>query len=860
MKGGVKNSMKKKIIAGIIIVMLLGIGGYITYVVQHFYRYNDYKKYLSSYEAEKGSSFTPIREDTPDVPGMVLAAENENYKLYTDVTTTQIALWDKKEQKAVYSNPQGHTEEDEIAINVNRSELMATLNVEYYTADKRRASTNNYDLSVAFGQVEKEKLENGIRYIYTLEDPEKSFGVVPEKISEERMQELVIDKLDSPDARQVTKKYKLKDGIYLLQEEATKNKIGMEKLEAIFEKAGYTADDYAVDMDGVESEQVSFTIPMEYRLTEEGLEVSIPGSEIEERGGSRIYRLELLKFFGAAGQSEEGNLFVPNGSGALIHFNNGKQGEAPYNQYIYGTDPVSQSYEVVENAETARMPVFGIENKTKGLGIFAVIQDGDALASVQADVSGRLNAYNYVYPEFSAREMELLTMFGATGQQSNVARVENDLYKENFKVLYMLLPEEKSNYSGMANRYRDYLTEHGMLREAETENKNPFFLDILTGVETKEHFLGIAYNGLYPMTTFEEAKKITDTLHEAGIGPIDVSLKGWFNGGVYHDVPNRVKIEGALGGKSGLLTLDEKLRESGDRLSLDIAFQKVTETSRHFSDVQEGSKYYSGYVVALGRINPKNLMQTSSLGYEELGYVILSPKYLPRYTEGFLKAADGKIGAAGLTLRDLGDVLASDKKRSNVINRQDAKEIVAGALNELKVANGTLTVAGGNAYSWKVADAITEAPLGATAYRILDEGVPFYEMIVHGHIPYSGRAWNLQQEDEKLKILKYIEYGAMPKFTLAGEGTENLKYTALAEYSSVTCADWKEKAADIYRQIAGVLDKVAGAEMTSHESIGSDLKKITYSNGTTIYVNYGKQTAQADGVTVDAGGYLVKED
>ena len=63
---------------------------------------------------------------------------------------------------------------------------------------------------------------------------------------------------------------------------------------------------------------------------------------IEENGGGSLYRIRLLGYFAAAGADENGYLVVPNGSGSLIYFNNGKSNVENYSQYIYDIDPLSQ--------------------------------------------------------------------------------------------------------------------------------------------------------------------------------------------------------------------------------------------------------------------------------------------------------------------------------------------------------------------------------------------------------------------------------------------------------------------------------------------------------------------------------------
>lgn len=63
-------------------------------------------------------------------------------------------------------------------------------------------------------------------------------------------------------------------------------------------------------------EGIHFDIPLEYRLKEDSLEVSIPVSGIKEYGSGSIARIQLLRYMGAAKNDEEGYMVVPNGSGS----------------------------------------------------------------------------------------------------------------------------------------------------------------------------------------------------------------------------------------------------------------------------------------------------------------------------------------------------------------------------------------------------------------------------------------------------------------------------------------------------------------------------------------------------------------
>ena len=164
----------------------------------------------------------------------------------------------------------------------------------------------------------------------------------------------------------------------------------------------------------------------------------------------------------------------------------------------------------------------------------------------------------------------------------------------------------------------------------------PFYLDILGGVETQEHFIGVPYRGTFAMTTYEEANEILDQIDRFGISNVRMNYLGWFNGGVYHDVADKVKLIGALGSSKELEELSRRLEDNGGKLFMDVAFCQVPYTSGRFNYLLEASKYYSGYVVSMGVLNPATMRQTSNLGwYDELVYYVASPKFLPWYVEHF---------------------------------------------------------------------------------------------------------------------------------------------------------------------------------------------------------------------------------
>ena len=849
-----KQKIKWRITAFIIIALLAA--GIATFFVVRYFNYDEYRQYVLSYEVEEGTEFVPVSEASPSVPGMVLVAENDTLKLYTDTDTSEIAVYEKATGHITYSNPVDR-DEDTIASGVNKSLLSSTFELVYYNSSSIRGTMNNYDMSIQYGQFEAESLADGIRYVYKLENPGNSTGIIPETISEERLQTLVLDKLSAEDARTVRGRFTLKDGIYTLNEATKSSKIAMSQLNRLFEESGYTEEDYAIDMEGTEgAEIVSFTIPVEYRLTENGLEAAVCTNQIVEKGGARITRIRLLPFFGAAGMTAEGYMVVPNGSGALIYLNNGAS-TLSYTQNVYGIDPVVQSYTVTEMTENARLPIFGMKNGD--YAFLGRITGGDALGIINAGVSGGTNAYNSIYAEFCVREMELLNMFGVSGNQADVPAVENNLYDEKLSVTYSFLDGDDADYSGMANCYRQQLIKEGVLTQASESGDIPFYLDILGGVEIQKHFMGVPYDGIYAMTTYEQADELLDELYKAGIGNVRMNYLGWFNGGVYHDAADKVKLIRALGSRAELEALSSRLEENGGRLFVDVSFQNVSYTSRRFNGLLEASKYYSGYVVELGALNPATMRQTSFLNwYDELGYYIISPKFLPWYIGHFEDELD-ELDISGVSLRDLGDTLASDKKRTEMIDRQMALEIVTAQYESLMGTGKSLMESGGNAYTFGYVTDIINAPVTYSRFYIIDEQIPLYEMVIHGSIDYAGESLNLMDKDvDEEQILTLIEYGAAPKFTLSYEESDNIKYTSSADMYSVCYTTWMEDAKEIYRQLNDALSSVSGASMIHHEILESGLVEVKYDNGVTIYINKTDNAINAaGGVVVEAMSYQV---
>lgn len=851
----------KKVIIAVVSLILAVVVIYFSRWLIRYYFYNDYREKLSSYEYEEGAEFQALSDSGGEVAGMVLAAENDTLKLYADLESATVAVVDKRNGQIVYSNPLD-ADEDEIASTTNKNYLKSQLILDYFNTSRTEGTFDSYSYCTSRGQLEVESIKDGIRFIYTLGNLENATGIVPQYISRATL-DRVLAALDDEGVKFVQMKYVESDVAedYLeLLSSAAKGASQIRKLNRYFEEAGFTNEEYITEMEnsGVEGVvPISFVVPLEYRLNNDAVDVSIPMSAVQENGGGSIFRIQLLRYFGAAGTDEEGYMLVPNGSGSLIHFNNGKTTSENYSEYVYGIDKLAAEYTVRENTEDVKLALYGLFRGQSG--IFATIEDGAAFANITAGVSGKIHSYNYVYPSFVLRGNDKLSMFGSTGNEADIPIVEKNFYDANLTVRYTMLTQDQAGYAGAANYYRERLVNEGVLTAKEsTADDIKFYYDVLGGVMMQKFFLGAQYEGMYVMTTFDQAADISSDLAELGVTNQVMNFQGWMNRGYYHDVVDKIKVPRTLGGKKDLEKLNQTVANNGGTLYADVAFQKVTEISKRYSEGNETSRYYGGgYIADFGLVNPATLRQTSGLGYMENLYYLVSPKFLVRYVDQFTAKID-KYDIDGISLRDLGNVLHSDKKRTNVINREEALDVVSASLAQIEAVGRNIMVNDGNDYSFAYADDIINAPLTDNDYYIVDETVPFYEMLIHGYIDYSGAVINLSDTYEGADIvLNLIETGASPHFMFSQESSSAIKDTGLNRFYSTQYDNWKADAVGIYREVNEALKQVKGAAIVDHEIMENDMRVISYSNGVTIYVNKGTVDQTVDGVEVPAKSYRI---
>lgn len=817
---------------------------------------------VSAYvQADTGSGQTTelsLGAGEPRLAGMRLAAETDSLALYFHPETTEFAVLERRSGKLWHSNP-ADREADAIATPYEKENLSSQFTLTFRDQMGRLTTFTNFKESVDRGQFEAEGIEGGFRVMYTLGDAELGIDALPKFISKARMEEQVLSNLDEAQGKYILARYlPKKDDPEVLErlDTAVARELVLKRLIAAFQEAGYTPEDLQEDNEangiggGGAVDRPRFVIPLHVQLEDEALVVTVPAGEIQEHPDYKLRMLNLLGFFGAAGPEEAGYMLVPDGTGSLINLNNGKLSQELYAQRVYGQDENDNIRRRGQISESARLPVFGLKSDEDAW--YAAIEQGDAIATIQADIAGRNNSYNQNFASFAVRGEDVLELYKSNTVEE-IQLLTEERYAGDLTIRYHFLSGDEADYSGIARHYRSELEQQGVLSPLTGEQELPMFVSVLGAIDKRKTILGVPYQGMVPMTTFKQAEAIVDQLQSDQVQSIHMRYLGWFNEGLNHEIPAHVKIDGKLGGRADLRGLASKLEASGGKLYPDVAFQHVYQTDGRFSPSADAARFItreealrSPYDRSLHRMNP------------DLGtYYLLSPAKLPYYVDHFLDSY-ASVGVSGLSLRDLGDKVHADYRTSRTVFRETAKTIVAEQLDKLQTKHPDLLLTGGNAYALGYADRFVNVPSGTSGFGIADEEVPFYQMVLHGYADYAGEPMNLRQEqDARLQLLRTIELGAAPHYLWTHEPSSTLKFTSYDTMYSTSADGWYDTALEQYRQAEAALSALRTVKMDRHIRHGKDVVEMQYENGVSLYINYSDQPVTVQGIRIGAQDFTV---
>lgn len=583
-------------------------------------------------------------------------------------------------------------------------------------------------------------------------------------------------------------------------------------------------------------------VGVEISLHEDTMTVSVPETSVQEGTQAQIMALEIMPFFGSAVDGTDGYAFVPDGCGALVRFDNPDHaadaaGTFSWPIYSSRTPDIDRLLNDDSDSVQVVVPVFGIRKADSAFT--AVLLEGEEEAAVNLYPCGTIPFYR-VMPKFYYRYT--YTLSGSKITVNDDAPVDVRISRERItgdrSLQYTFTSGADSDYNGMARTYQAYLEENELLNQTDfSDTALPLQLELVMGT-TEQRML---FNKYIPMTTYAQAQDMVSALHDGGIGQIDCLLTGWYKDGKGSNA-TRYKPERKLGGTDGLISLNEALIQAGDTMTLQTDPVLIRDASLSDSLVRR--------LAARG----ENQLVMSSQG--ENTFLYSARKLKERFLTLLSPLRKLSLKQTGIQVDHIGKVLYGDYTRKYTLLRKDSMQTYQEVFAESK-KDGLLTVTGGNAYTFASADRITDIPVTTSGASILDEAVPFVQLVLHGNIGYSSAPGNLFN-DKTADYLKWIEYGCLPYYRLTYAPAADMRYTDYNMLYSSQFSQWSPDVTAVCTEMQTALGNTVAVAMQSHQKVTDTVYCTRYENGVAVYVNYGDEAyVLSDAASVPADGYLV---
>ncbi len=731
---------------------------------------------------------------------------------------------------------------------------------------KTYTNYDSYSMAAKLNQIGYQLMDNGVRAIYSLGEDSITYQNFPPNISGERMEQFVLQNLDSKQVELLTKNYytKLADGSYQRKSNADSPLGGMavKELYNIFYETGtYTEEELYADLESYAKttdedypSNLMIRFAVEYTLEDDQLVVNMDASKLETVAKNPIRSIQLLPYFltSSLDPEEEGYMFIPDGSGALMYLDSTKTTEYQYSAHFYGDDKLVAADTYTSTSPALTMPVIGM--KTADSTILGVIENGAEVATLDGYIRNKDNSEPFAKMRLTFDICEQQIMTTASGNSFQVYKATDDIYDGLITMRYFWLGED-ADYVDMANCYADYLMENGILAEQEASEEAPLFVDVVGVTDKTQYFLGIPYEGNQVLTSFDEAKAILTDLNSEGISNVKMIYSGMLNGGMnQRGLADGVSFGPDLGGNKAFKNLVSYADSIGAEVYPNLLLQSLYT-----------KKGISGDDMAFNIVNARAQLyvfdQVLVIVDDKVDYkqYIVSPNYIGEYLEDVKSSYSKKIGLETVASSDLMTYLGTNYKGTHV-SLGTADEIYNEAA--AKFADGmSLMLSNPIADAYAYASILTDLPTEDSSIRALDANIPFMQMVLDGKKVYSAESVNVESTDIQEKFMKAIESKSALKFTFTYRDSALLAGTMQNDMFAVDYSTWKDQIPAYYAEYQEFYEAVKDAEIEEHELFerNEDLRVVTYSNGVKIYFNYSGEDAKIDGVKVPALSYKIEK-
>lgn len=783
--------------------------------------------------------------------------ENDRFLFSLNSENTHFTLTDKKHNATYYSVPDASTLDEE-----KRGETESEIVAEYYNSQSVLSYLYSGKNSVPFGAFEVYKKQGAVRVIYTLRLTRQSV-LAPIVLSEERYNQLS-SAMDAQSRRRMGLYYtkflsqnndsrtKLmkerfkalqRENLYILKDNP--QAIDLENITQYVTSAGYTIAQYQEDLKelSIPEEMIElpleFKIPVEYRLLDDGFDVSILSDQIESANDSyKLQKISLLPNFRQAGD-EEGILLIPDGSGAVIDLS--IHDDAIHTFPFYGADKAKETEDSAQLVQNLTLPVFGISN-THG-AYLAVIESSAEEAQLTVKRKGSINFVSGAYSSFNIVPMDETKI----RRQKTLLSFADHAMSEIATVRYIFL-EKQADIGKMAEALRSYL---GLEKQ---KHSFPLYLEFRGYVTADSSFLGVPVKKKTVLSTIRGITETVEKLHAQGVKPIVVRFRDFSDGGDRHSLQNRFSLYKGVGTLGELKALAELLAKEGGGLYLEFDVSTVYSDGL-FDDFNAMSDSVKKVDRTLARQKRLNIV-TSKLETSDAAYLVSPSRYLA-YTQSYLESFKKRVGESSIQFSAsfAGKNLVSDLNRQKVYDRMMSKNEVLKSLSLLKERGSVMTDVG-NAYVLPVTDHVLNVALTSSQYSIEQYSVPFYQMVVGGSVSFAGNPVNLSF-DSRAEILYSAASGAALQYSVITESDALWKLAGTQELFPSPAEKYMDEIVSNYKFLCAIHELVQDSPIIGYYRVSDQLYITKYKNGVMVAANFGDTDVIYSDVSVGAQSWAV---
>ncbi len=590
------------------------------------------------------------------------------------------------------------------------------------------------------------------------------------------------------------------------------------------------------------SYEKGFEVPVEYTLESDHIRARLKISDIKEPDNENIItEMNIMNSFGAADMTENGYFIIPDGCGALVRFNNRKTMETDaYSQPVYGRDITAVPTHKGAVTEQVYLPMYGIVKEDNAMLVIA--EKGDTSATLSISVSEQSNSsYNLCGFNFTLRGTDTFYMSGSNDKFTVFET--GDIKTEDIELLYYPISAENADYTDVAARYRQYLIENTGL-EKKTVSLPPMYVSLYGGVEKKKPVLGIPVTMKTPVTNFSQGREILNDLAESGVENIVASYKNWTDDGIENKVDTSASPASVLGGNDEFSALSSFIEDNRFEL-YPVSDNRDFYSGNGYNSINTTCVRISG---SYSRIVSYDRAYDIPDGFKD-NMSLLSPYY---YSDVFGDIAENyyNAGISGVSIGNLTSSLYGDYGKRE-ISRADAKQLAVEGYKLLtdKLEKGILADTA-NAYAIPYASHITNVPLTSSRFDIFNEDIPFYQMVLHGIVPYSSTAVNGSADHNK-QLLMAAATGSYLNYDMLYEEASELKDTDFDVYFYANYDNHILSAAAEYRLLKPLYEEIADDCITGFKTDEKGNITVTYSGGTVVKADFTENTLAFGGQTID---------